>query len=1135
MDNNLHKLESRIKAYKRKHFKNLLLRGALLFSALVVAAYVLVTVLEYFGRFSSGVRGVFFFGFLGIAGWSLYVWLVAPLLKLMRLDSELPDEEAARQIGEAFPQVKDKLLNVLQLRQLSTRSELALAGMSRKAHQMSGIQFTDAIDYRENRRYLRYLLPIFLLFIGLVAVVPQLFTESTERIVRYSEDFAPQAPFQFDLKNNKLQGFRGENFTLEVEAVGASLPAEMFLSLDDGRRLRMQKNDQGKFSYEITKLRQSFSFHFEAAGFSSASHALSVLERPVLGPFTAVLDYPAHVGKPDERLENAGNITVPEGTKIRWEFQTRHTEKLALLFGQDSSTERQEAEADEEGRFFVEKQIKKSGAYALELENQYGKNPEEIAYFINAIPDAHPRITLSQFQDSVMYDYLMVGGAISDDYGFTSLSLKYRVLPKGKNSDAPYKSVPLKLNKSLINQDYFHRLDVPALKLNPGDRLEYFVEVRDNDSFNGPKATRSSRWTFNLPDKRELEEQQNQNAKNTESSIAQTAEEAKEIRKKIEELADKLKGKEKVNWQDEKELRDLLKQQEELRKKVQEMAEQNRQLQEQQERFSPEKSEQIREKAEQLQKLMEEVLDEETKKLYDELEKLLEERREESEDFQEILDQLENKEFNLEKELERAKELFKQLQFEQKMDEAAKELEELAEKQEELSEETKEAKSDEAQKKAEQKQEELNKEFEDIQKKMEDLKQLNDSLKNKKDMEDLQPQQEDIAQEQQKSQEQLQQGKQKKASESQKKAAEKMKKMAQQMQQMQASMQMQQMQEDYEALRQIMENLITLSFDQEDVLKGFREVQQEDPRFITLSQQQVKIRDDAQIVEDSLRALGERVFQIQAFINRELTDMNDYLDQAADEIKKRNPNIAAGRQQAGMTSMNNLALLLNDVMQQMQQSMSSMMPGKQMCNKPGNNPSMSQQQGKIGQQIRQLKKSGKSGRKLSEELAKLAAQQEALRRALEKQMGQQEGGEKPGDKPGDKPGKEGEQPGGEESGGDQDGGKSGDGGNIAKLLEEMEKTEEDLVNKRLTRELLERVKNIETRLLEAENAQRQRGESPERESQSGKKKGRTTPPALEEYLRQKQKQIELLRSIPAQFSPYYKKAVNEYFNNLNGK
>lgn len=264
--------------------------------------------------------------------------------------------------------------------------------------------------------------------------------------------------------------------------------------------------------------------------------------------------------------------------------------------------------------------------------------------------------------------------------------------------------------------------------------------------------------------------------------------------------------------------------------------------------------------------------------------------------------------------------------------------------------------------------------------------------------------------------------------------------------------------------------------------------------------------------------------------------MNDYLDQAADEIKKRNPSIASGRQQAGMTSMNNLALLLNDVMQQMQQSMSSMMPGQQMCNKPGNNPSMSQQQGKIGQQIRQLKKSGKSGRKLSEELAKIAAQQEALRRALEQQMGKQKGGEKPGESPGDKPGKEGEQPGGEEgSGGNEDGGKSGDGGNIAKLLEEMEKTEEDLVNKRLTRELLERVKNIETRLLEAENAQRQRGESPERESQSGKKKNRTTPPVLEEYLRQKQKQIELLRSIPAQFSPYYKKAVNEYFNNLNGK
>lgn len=81
---------------------------------------------------------------------------------------------------------------------------------------------------------------------------------------------------------------------------------------------------------------------------------------------------------------------------------------------------------------------------------------------------------------------------------------------------------------------------------------------------------------------------------------------------------------------------------------------------------------------------------------------------------------------------------------------------------------------------------------------------------------------------------------------------------------------------------------------------------------------------------------------------------------------------------------------------------------------------------------------------MSEGLAKLAAQQEALRRELQKAA--------------DKMNKD---------------GKQGNGG-LSKLAEEMEKTENDLVNKMITQETLRRQQEILTRLLEAEKAERER-------------------------------------------------------------
>lgn len=183
--------------------------------------------------------------------------------------------------------------------------------------------------------------------------------------------------------------------------------------------------------------------------------------------------------------------------------------------------------------------------------------------------------------------------------------------------------------------------------------------------------------------------------------------------------------------------------------------------------------------------------------------------------------------------------------------------------------------------------------------------------------------------------------------------------MAQQMEAEMQRSQTMQMQEDMDSLRDILENLHTLSFDQEQLMKDFKGVNLSDPRFVQLAQKQIKLQDDSKVIEDSLYALANRVLEIQSFITRELNNMKYYMDESARNIKDRKLPMVAPNQQFAMTSANNLALMLSDVFQRMQEAlaMAMMMPGKGDKSESGNSPGEMQQQ--LNQQMREMGRGAK--------------------------------------------------------------------------------------------------------------------------------------------------------------------------------
>jgi len=1156
----LQQVLGQLDAFKRKFYLNLLVRGALVAGGLLLTFFVVFNLLEYFLYLPTWVRGGLLFGFLGLAVYAFVHWIWQPLAALTNLRRLLTDEQAARRVGELFPQVQDKLVNALQLQGQARENALIAASLEQRAAQFTGLEFAEGIKIKDQTRPLwKYVAVPAGVIVLLLLVYPALFVQGTERILNYRRAYSPPAPFQFVVANKNLKAFRGEDFKLEVAVQGEALPNEISI-LYGGRERHLTKESGNRYTYEFKQLQHDTEFQLSAAGFTSDDYNLAVRERPNLRDFAVHVTYPAYIGKPAETIRNSGNLTVPEGSTLRWEFATAATDQLQLLFKNPDETV---TATEANDQFQATRRVLRSQEYAVRLQNEASLNRDPILYQLTAIPDQVPEVTVEAFADTASRNYLALGGSVRDDYGLSRLELHYRITsPQNPNAGYKAKALPLQNGPA---QTYAYQWDLRQLNLKPGSRLEYFVEVWDNDGVHGPKSARTRSAEFRLPSRTDMQKQLNAQSQSVQNQLSRAAQQSKQLERELAKSEDKLKTKRDLSFQDRKQLQDMLNEKQQFEQQLADMKKAFEQMNQQQDQLNP-KSQELAEKAQELQKLMESLLDPETKKLYEELQKLLENQKDANQlEMQQLLQKLENKENTLQKELDRALEMFKQLQFEQKQEAATQKLEELAKEQEKLAEKTEQAdknnksdkndkssdkdktddknksdkgdtpndknnsKADQQQKQQElqQQQAEKQQQFEEVKKDLEELKKMDQQLDGENGADEMKEQQQQVDQEMQESQEQLSKKQNQKASQNQRNAAQQMQKMAQQMREQQEEDESDQQQKNIDNLRDILENLLTLSFDQEGLMKQFRQVDQTDPRFVQLGQTQRKLKDDAAVIQDSLYALAKKVPQIQSFVTREVGEMNGRMNESLNYIRQRNVGRATNSEQLAMTSMNNLALMLNDALKDMQQAQRDAQQAQQQGGgksgkkkKKGSaagDGQLGKMQQQLNQQIQQLQQSGKTGRALSEELAKLAGQQQMLRDAMSQLEKMQQG----------KQGQQGQQKGMNKDGKGQDG--MGGVGDIKKM---MEQTETDLVNKRLTEQTIMRQRQIMTRLLEAEKSARERDQDDKREAQTAKNLPPVFPPAFDKYKQAKERQTELLRTVPPALTPYYQREVSEYFQKM---
>ena len=1104
-------LVQKLNQFIRKYYANKMIRGVFLSVGVMALCYILFILLENIFRFDIIIRTVLFYLYIAIVATAVVGWIFIPLSSYLRIGKTISHEQAAAIIGGYFGEIEDKLLNALQLigqrEKEGVDIELLAASIDQKTSKLRLFKFNLVINFNNNLRYLKFVAPPLLIIILAFLITPRLISEPTIRIVDYSTSFEAPSPFQVHLLNEKLTVFQQEDLTIQILVTGEEIPAEFYIETN-GIQNRMKKERSNEFSFLFRTLQKNTNFTLVSHNYRSDTYLIEVLPKPTILQFSVDLNYPAYTGRVQEKLENTGDLVVPKGTQITWSFYTKDVDKLLFTIG-DSSFALNRAESN---LFSYRYRCIHSGKYSIKPENQYSEDADSLSYRIICVEDGYPSILTEVLTDSILLSNLFFSGSIKDDYGFTRLEFHYEVYSEDDTLAVDEGFEKLEIQQDSREELFFHTIDITSFIKKPGDRMVYYFEVWDNDRVNGPKSARSEVREINTLSLKEIKDLTKTNEKKIKSELGKSIEETEEMKAAIDELNKKLVDKTRLSWQEKQQIQELIKRNEQLLDNIEKIKENNLKNIQADEQFL-ETSENILEKQKRLNELMEQLMTEEMRQTIEELKKLMEQV--DKKELSKMMEQMKLSSEDLEEQLDRNLELFKQIEFDRKLEEAIQKLKEMAKEQKELAEKIKE--KNKISEEDKQLQDQLNANYDSIQKELKQLEEMEKEMENQLGLKKTQQQQDSLRKTMKSAQEQMEKENSKSASKEQEKAADQQQKLAEQLSQMMEEAEQDQYAEDAQQIRQILENLLSISFEQESLIGQTKVVHRNDPKFQEIITDQNELNDKLQSAKDSLLAIGKRQFLLQPVISREINKINDNINEAVESLTARNMSLALSKQQFIMTSINNLAVLLSESMEQMNRNRSQSMNGKssKMCQSPSSGKgkksmkNLKNMQQQLSNQLEKIKKGlqdgmkgaqkkGQKGEKgLNEQIARLAAQQEAIRNEMQKyQQYLKEQG-------------------------------IGNHGENEAILE-MEENERDLINKRVTRETLLRQQQILSRLLESEKAEQKREQEERREADEAKSQKFSNPEGNLKYNKYAKGETEILKLSTLPVKRFYKSKANRY-------
>ena len=346
-------------------------------------------------------------------------------------------------------------------------------------------------------------------------------------------------------------------------------------------------------------------------------------------------------------------------------------------------------------------------------------------------------------------------------------------------------------------------------------------------------------------------------------------------------------------------------------------------------------------------------------------------------------------------------------------------------------------------------------------------------------------------------------------------SSEQMEDLADQMQGLQMQNQQKKYQENINDIRQILDNLLTISFNQESMINQLKTNTQIVYLSTDFLRAENSIQKDFALVKDSIYVLAKRVPELGHTVYEKIDDINTNFNKIFSGINNNSRSSVMSSQQQLLTNVNDLALIFNEIADQMQnqqnqqgnqsqqeQEESTSRNKKEMQQRQENTQQMKNQQQSLKQHLQNmLQQLQEGGKPSAQQLAESLKMQEMMMQKLQEMKGQQS--------------------------------LSGDEQKLMNQIQQMmEQNKNDIINRNINRGMLNRQDAIFNKLLDLEKAEKSQDFEEKRES----KQGSDFQNINHDNLNLKLKDFgvkEYINLSPVNLNLFYQNIYNDYIQNLD--
>ena len=1068
---------------------------------------------EWIAHINSSGRKICFLLFIALSA-ALFIRFIlwSVLIKRSRHTRE-EHLRAARRAGEHYMFIKDELSNALEIayeKNEGFSEELSIAALKSAYDKYNEIDFTQIVQYKPALKKSSFKAAVIVLIAVILSLAPSM-RSAIFRIINYRYEFTVTPKYTFIIKPGNAVITKGDNIEVIVEIDDKNVAEiEFYTKGEDetGYSKKSIRKSGGVFIYKVAKVQNTFSYFAGIGGVKSNMYSITVINRPVITRFEVKIIPPAYSNLPAEIQTDNGNITALAGTKVMFMVYSSNELKSAQIkYGDSSKTQLYINELKAAGEISVSRDI----SYGFLLTDSKGiQNINPAYYEIKTIADAYPSIQIispEKYSETGEKDVINTGVKIGDDFGFSKMTLNYRLSESIYSHTAnEYTSLPVQIKKNEKEQEVYYNWNLAGLHLTGGDAINYYFEVYDNDNVSGPKSAKSDVYTIKIPSLAELFQRNEKQESGIESEMKQLLDESKKLQEQFKKSADELKkDKKDLTWEEKSSIERNLNSLKNIEDRIDELKNKIAELKKDLDKNGL-ISEETLKKYSELQKLFEELDNSELKKAIAELQESLKSMMRDK--TQQSLDKLNFNEEALKNSIERTLNLLKRIKVEQKIDELQKRVEEIKEKTDELAERMKKEDlnnketGDELsarQKNVSEKLNRLNEEFNKTLQQMnglqdmpeEEMKKLIDELKKQKN-DDLSKNAENSISKMQKNE----------GMQSEKAISKNMSHLGEMIKGMKTSfMKTNQMKLVMEMMKAL-NNLLALSKEQEVLRKETEALPYNSSRFNEKLNRQNNLKSNLSKIIQQITDLSQKTFGITPEMGKALGQAMAGMNGAINFLFNKNSS-AVQNQLAAMEGLNQAASLLKASMEKM----SGGGKGGGMMSLMQQLQQLSGEQMQLNNLARQMNQGGLS-RQEQAQLQRLAQEQELIRKSLD-QLNREA----------------------KESGRSKSLAAS-----LDKTLEEMKGVVDELKENRLNDDVIKKQDKILSRMLDSQRSMNEKDFEKNRESASGKEFQMKSPGQLNLNDEGENKlNDELRKALNEGYKKDYEELIKKYYEIIRKK